>query len=89
MGLLDEAITKVTIVPRNRKMDRILAALADWDELDQLLDLLAAPIDQAGHKAMAGIIGHVCDQLGIDHERVNEDNVKAYREDLERQRGGS
>ena len=88
MGLLDEAIEKETATTRNQKLDRILATLGDFEDKDRLLDMLTAPTDQWGHKAMAGIIRHVCDELGVPHEDVNEDNVSRWRE-TERARGGS
>jgi hypothetical protein len=85
LGLLDEAIQTKTTKPSNKKLDRILAALHDFDEFDRLHDMIAAPVDQWGHTAIAGILRHVCDELGVDHEDVNSDNVQAWR-DMDRLR---
>lgn len=80
-SVLDEAIgsTPVRANPKGLRLDRVLAELADCDDFDRLLDMLEAPVDRWGHRQMAGIIRHMCDSLGVECEKVNGDDVAAWR----------
>ena len=81
MGLLDEAIGVNTAKrpTTSLMLDRVLVSLSDFEDHDRLLDMLAAPVESWGHEQMAGIIRHVCDELGVDHEGVKSNNVGDWR----------
>lgn len=78
-SVLDEAIEKVKPDPPTSKIDRILAELTDCDDFDRLIDMLTAPLTEWPHKPMAGIIRHLCDHYGVNHENVTGKNVGDWR----------
>ena len=81
MGLLDDAIAANETRTPSRKCDRILSRLTDiqFDQLDRLLDMLTAPVTEYGHRALAGIIRYICDELSVEHEDVSEKDVHLWR----------
>jgi len=81
-SILDTAIeqTPARQNPVGLKLDRVLVALTDCDDFDRLLDMLRTPADQWGHRQMAGIIRHVCDQLGTEHEQLTDGDVSRWRD---------
>ena len=88
MGVLDDAIESDTTrdVGGNR-IDRILGRLAEHlpaEEQERLAQMVNAPLEQWGHTKVAGIIRHVCDEVGVSHEGLNYKNVEQYRKDPNR-----
>lgn len=79
-SVLDEAIAAVAPPPPTSKIDRILAELADRDDFDRLLDILNSSWRQWPHTQTAGILRHLCDHYGVDHESVSDKNVGEWRQ---------
>ena len=81
-SILDDLIEQIPARsnPKGLRLDRVLAGLTDCDDFDRLLDMLAATPEQWGHKQMAGIVRHLADHYGVDHENVTDGDISRWRD---------